>query len=138
MRVLAPIFRSSRVWYPTVSPTFSPNMNAMRCAAARAASRRGSSITILWPVIQSSCNRRSGTRVVLPAPGGAMSTECRRVVRASLSGAMASSTGRPVFGNDSDKCGCAAKRARVAGGRNGGSRPTGECCYGCSNFFPIS
>ena len=64
-----------RVWYPTVSPTFSPSMNAIRCAAALAASRRGSSITILRPATQSSCRRRSGTRVVLPAPGGAMRTE---------------------------------------------------------------
>ena len=109
IRVLAPIFRSSRVWYPTVSPTFSPSMCAIRCAAARAASRRGSSITILRPATQPSCNRRRGTRVVLPAPGGAMRTECRREASASLSSAMASSTGRPVFGNESDKCGCAAK-----------------------------
>ena len=138
MRVVAPIFRSSRVWYPTVSPTFSPSMNAMRCAAARAARRRGSSITILRPATQFSCMRRSGTSVVLPAPGGAMSTACRRVARASRRGAMAPSTGRPVFGNESDKCGCAAKRARVAGPRNGGSRPTGKSCNSCGNFFPIS
>ena len=46
----------------------------MRWAAARAASRRGSSITIRSPASHGSSRRRSGTIVVLPAPGGACST----------------------------------------------------------------
>ena len=77
MRVFGPILRSSRVWYPTVSPAFSPNRNAMRCAAARAASLRGSSMTMRRPAIHGSFNKRSGTSVVLPAPGGATRTALR-------------------------------------------------------------
>ena len=43
----------------------------MNPAAARAATRRGSSITIFRPPSQSSPSSATGTRVVLPAPGGA-------------------------------------------------------------------
>ncbi len=39
--------------------------------AARAAGRRGSSMRMRWPASQGSSSRASGTRVVLPAPGGA-------------------------------------------------------------------
>ena len=46
----------------------------MRAAAARAASRRGSSTMIFFPFAQASPASTSGTRVVLPAPGGATST----------------------------------------------------------------
>ncbi len=46
IRVSGPMWRSSRVWYPTVPPTCSPSRLAIRRAAARVASRRGSSITI--------------------------------------------------------------------------------------------
>ena len=63
---------------PTVSPTFSPSVCAMRSAAARAASRRGSSTMILPPATQGSSSSASGTRVVLPAPGGATSTAASR------------------------------------------------------------
>ena len=46
----------------------------MRSAAARAASRRGSSTRIFLSAAQGSSSSTSGTRVVLPAPGGATST----------------------------------------------------------------
>src|SRR5688500_16489916 len=46
----------------------------MNPAAARAATRRGSSITILRPSSQGASSKASGTCVVLPAPGGASST----------------------------------------------------------------
>ena len=46
----------------------------MRAAAARAASRRGSSTRIFLSFAQGSSSSTSGTRVVLPAPGGATST----------------------------------------------------------------
>ena len=46
----------------------------MRAAAARAASRRGSSTMIFLPAAHGSCASASGTRVVLPAPGGATRT----------------------------------------------------------------
>src|SRR6202043_3302445 len=46
----------------------------MRSALARAAIRRGSSTMIFLPLTQGSSISASGTRVVLPAPGGATST----------------------------------------------------------------
>src|SRR5262249_6676241 len=46
----------------------------MRYAAARAASRRGSSRTIVVPASQDAASRAGGTSVVLPAPGGACKT----------------------------------------------------------------
>ncbi len=49
----------------------------MRVATARAASRRGSSITILPARQRFSANSASGTPVDLPAPGGACSTTLR-------------------------------------------------------------
>ena len=66
---------------PTVSPTFSPSVAAMRDAAARAARRRGSSRMRRLSRAQGSSRSASGTRVVLPAPGGATSTA--RVFEAS-------------------------------------------------------
>ena len=58
------------------SPTRSPSSSATRRAARRAASRRGSS-TRISPSTPASSSAR-GTRVVLPAPGGASSTSARR------------------------------------------------------------
>jgi hypothetical protein len=52
----------------------SPSSRAMYAAAARAASRRGSSMTMRRPPSHGSSSSASGTRVVLPAPGGACST----------------------------------------------------------------
>ena len=46
----------------------------MRRAAALAANRRGSSMTIPVPSNHGSPSNASGTPVVLPAPGGAWST----------------------------------------------------------------
>lgn len=43
MRAFGPTRRSTRVRYPTASPTRSPRLAASRTAAARAARRRGSS-----------------------------------------------------------------------------------------------
>ena len=68
------IVESKRTRYPTVLPTGSPTISAMRLAAARAASRRGSSTT-MTPSSPSHSGRLNsiarGRVVVLPAPGGA-------------------------------------------------------------------
>jgi hypothetical protein len=47
---------------------------ANRRAAARAANRRGSNITMRPPSIHGWSIKRNGTSVVLPAPGGATNT----------------------------------------------------------------
>ena len=49
MRVREETRVSSRVRYPTVAPASSPTDRAMYCAAARAATRRGSSMMIFRP-----------------------------------------------------------------------------------------
>ena len=54
----------------------------MRPAAAHAAMRRGSSTRIFRPWSQLSSIKTSGTRVVLPAPGGATRTADARAVKA--------------------------------------------------------
>ena len=74
MRVRLEIFEPKRTRRPTVSPTCSLSVEAMRLAAARAASRRGSSTRIFLSFAHGSSSSTSGTRVVLPAPGGATST----------------------------------------------------------------
>ena len=56
----------------------------MRAAAARAARRRGSKRMIL-PLAQGSAASTNGTRVVLPAPGGATTTNLRFARNASVS-----------------------------------------------------
>ena len=84
MRVARLTRVSSRVRMPTVLPTGSPSRCAMRCATARAAMRRGSSIRSVRPASQSLSRRASGTMVLLPAPGGACSSTlrlCRQRVR---------------------------------------------------------
>src|ERR1700722_13315826 len=59
----------------------------MNCAAARAAIRRGSNITIFLPLSHASSRKASGTWVVLPAPGGASSTRRgREASEARISG----------------------------------------------------
>ena len=68
----------------------------MRRAAARAASRLGSSTTIRPEPSTGSAIRRNGTTVVLPAPGGATSTAVPDPVRAATTSATTASTGRPV------------------------------------------
>ena len=74
MRVRSEMRLCSLTLRPIVSPTFSPRVAAMRAAAARAASLRGSRTRIFPPPVHGSCMSASGTRVVLPAPGGATST----------------------------------------------------------------
>src|SRR5262245_26778540 len=69
----------------------------MREATARAARRRGSSISTRWPFIQDSSRIASGTTVLLPAPGGAWRTTERWVPSASCSAGSTSSIGRPDF-----------------------------------------
>src|SRR5207253_8359989 len=81
----------------TVSPTFSPSSLASLSAAARAASRRGSSIKMVWPANHGSFNKAKGTRVVLPAPGGASSTASWRVAKASRSAGKTSSIGKEIM-----------------------------------------
>ena len=67
----------------------------MRVATARAASRRGSSITIRRPPPTASASSASGTTVLLPAPGGASSTAAPGARSAACSGASTASMGRP-------------------------------------------
>ena len=74
MRVAAETFDCIRTRKPTVWPTGSPSVAAIRSAAARAARRRGSRTMILPPSTQGSASSSRGTTVVLPAPGGATST----------------------------------------------------------------
>src|SRR5712671_1941212 len=65
----------------------------MRSAAARAAIRRGSSTRIVRPCTQGSSASTSGTRVVLPAPGGATRTAASRAANAAVRAGSASSIG---------------------------------------------
>ncbi len=84
---------SPRMRYPTLAPGRSPRLSASRAAAARAATRRGSSMT-MRPDTSPSLASQSGTRVVLPAPGGACSTarpaERRAAERAGRIGSIGS------------------------------------------------
>ena len=66
----------------------------MRAAAARAASRRGSNMMILLPLAHGASASTSGTRVDLPAPGGATSTATLRAASAASSCGSAASMGR--------------------------------------------
>lgn len=74
-------------------PDLLPSSLANRSAAARAASRRGSSIRMVCPASQVSFNSANGTRVVLPAPGGASSTASWRVAKALRKAGKTSSIG---------------------------------------------
>jgi hypothetical protein len=89
---------------------------AMRVATARAASRRGSSIRMPRPPSHAASSSASGTAVLLPAPGGAVSTADR---------ACASACAIP------GRCGAIGSSARAAG--NGivtiGSRDSGAVQY---------
>src|SRR5262249_20685509 len=70
----------------------------MRAAAARAASRRGSSTRSFFPCAQGSAASTSGTRVVLPAPGGATRTAAPPARKALVSSGSAGSMGRGSAG----------------------------------------
>jgi hypothetical protein len=96
MRVRLEIFEPKRTRKPTVSPTCSPKVAAMREAAARAASRRGSSSNIFLSLAHASSSSTSGTRVVLPAPGGATRTAALVRVKAPTNRGSASSIGSGV------------------------------------------
>src|SRR5262245_13297573 len=96
MRVRFVTREPNRTRRPTVSPTCSPSVAAMRAAAARAASLRGSSTRIFLSFAHASSSRTSGTRVVLPAPGGATSTAALRSASAVVSAGSATSIGRVV------------------------------------------
>ena len=54
------------------SPTFSPNKSAIRFAMVLAANRLGSNINIFFPFNQGSFIKANGSKVLLPAPGGAL------------------------------------------------------------------
>ncbi len=74
MRVSRLKLRSKRICQPTSRPSVQPCSSAIRRAAARAAIRRGSSTTTCPSPAISDAASAGGTRVVLPAPGGACST----------------------------------------------------------------
>jgi hypothetical protein len=94
MRVLADTFEPKRTRKPTASPVRSPKVFAMRSAAARAAIRRGSRTRIFRSFAHGSSANTSGTRVVLPAPGGATSTAALAARNASLRRGSTPSIGR--------------------------------------------
>src|SRR5271155_2938615 len=94
MRVLRDTFEPNRTRRPTISPTRSRSVFAMRSAAARAASLRGSSTRMRRSLTQSSLARTSGTLVVLPAPGGATSTAQLFARKAPVNSGTTASMGR--------------------------------------------
>ena len=67
----------------------------MRCATARAASRRGSSMIKRLPRAHGSSSSASGTTVLLPAPGGACRTTLRWAASAARRSGSTSSMGSP-------------------------------------------
>src|SRR5688572_10771434 len=69
----------------------------MRSAMVRAARRRGSSMMIFCPTSQGSSRRASGSKVLLPAPGGACTISVLRVARCSRTVGMISVTGRSIW-----------------------------------------
>ena len=73
-----------------------PSVCAMRSALARAAIRRGSSTMILSFFTHGSSSSASGTRVVLPAPGGATSTAALWPSSVRASSSSTTSIGRGV------------------------------------------
>ena len=81
-RVAAVNRRSKRTCQPTSWPSVQPRSSAIRRAMARAATRRGCS-TSTGPSAASA----GGSRVVLPAPGGATTTaaRCRRTASTTAS-----------------------------------------------------
>ncbi len=96
IRVFGPDFETIRARNPIRSPTLSDKVCAMRSAAARAAMRRGSSTRILAEPSQLSSINASGTRVVLPAPGGATRTADGCAAKASRNSSRTASIGSGV------------------------------------------
>jgi hypothetical protein len=93
MRVRDDTFEPKRTRRPTVSPTRSLRLAAIRSAAVRAASLLGSSTRIFLSAAHSASASHNGTRVVLPAPGGATRTAARTCRSAAVSRGSASSIG---------------------------------------------
>ncbi len=123
-RVRADTFEPKRTLRPTRPPTSSPRVLAIRSATARAAMRRGSSTRILPVPDQDSSISTSGTRVDLPAPGGATRTARVAPARASRRAGNAASMGR----SDRDTPGVygsftASASAGAAKGPNGPNGP---------------
>ncbi len=87
------VFEPKRTRRPTVSPTFSPKVLAIRVAAARAAILRGSNTRMRRSAAQGSPPSANGTRVVLPAPGGATKTATLRPRNTAVSSGSAVSIG---------------------------------------------
>ena len=105
--VFADTTRSNRTEYPTVSPTFSFKIDAMRVAAARAATRLGSK-TKIFPPSEVDENQRfparehiiaSGSAVVFPAPGGACKIKSSRSFSSSLKRTRKQSLTTSLIGN---------------------------------------
>ncbi len=92
-RVSRPAVLSPRTVYPMLRPGGSPISAAIRRAAARAATRRGSATTTRPLVRPASA---SGTSVVLPVPGGATRTAAPARSSASASSGSTDRTGRSV------------------------------------------
>ncbi len=93
IRLPAAAPRSNRALRPIERPSGSPSVAAMRSAAARAARRRGSTTTRRPACAQGSSSRARGSRVVLPAPGGATSTSSGRAASAARTAGSTASMG---------------------------------------------
>ena len=94
---LRPGFRDHpRAQSNPLSDSLADRVCAMRSAAARAAMRRGSSTRILAGPSQLSSINANGTRVVLPAPGGATRTADGRAAKASRNSSRTASIGSGV------------------------------------------
>ena len=127
MRVRPETLEPSRTRRPTVSPTRSPSSEAMRSAAARAARRRGSSTMIRRSSRQTASRRARGTRVVLPAPGGATRTAFGRASSAPIRSPRTASIGR-----EGKAGGIGGLMARRGAGRKG----LGRAAVGIDRLLP--
>src|SRR5437016_1750202 len=109
-RVAGPNRRSNRICQPISAPIVQPRSSAIRWAIARAATRRG------WRRITGpSATSAGGTRVVLPAPGGAVTTTARDWRAASTISGTKGSIGSG--GSDTDRTAYASSAvAAVAAG----------------------
>src|ERR1700676_2028050 len=97
----------------------------MRSALARAAIRRGSSTMIFLPRAHGSSSSASGTRVVLPAPGGATSTAALRSASVRARSSSTASIGRGVS-KERGKIGSRSVNFLSPCGRGGFAKKTGE------------
>ena len=84
IRVARETLAANRTRQPTVSPTASPKVAAMRAAAARAASRRGASTRIFFPAAQASPGEHE--RHPRGLAGARRRDQNRSVVRAQSAG----------------------------------------------------